>query len=188
MPSGTGIWTPEEAENGHVFDYRLAQWLGQVLIPDGPTIDMGCGPGSYLRYLHDIGFSNLIGVEGTEIKGNEFANVVITDLTVPFDLEVKGTVICIEVAEHIPEQYTDVFLENITKHVYGGCDLIMSWGIPGQSGLGHVNCRHNIEVLEIMRKYQFKIDTEKSLKARSVVSNYAPWLRNTLLVFNAYGE
>lgn len=181
MPSPTGVWTPEEAATGHVFDYRLAQWLGQYFPKDHPLIDMGCGTGTYLRYFHDIGFHNLHGVEGTDIAGREFSRVHIKDLTEPFNLDVEGNVMCIEVAEHIPNMHKRDFIGNLISHLDG--TLFLSWGIPGQDGLGHINCKHNIEVIDIMKEFGLQLCVDDSLKARSMVSNYAHWLRDTIMIF-----
>lgn len=188
MPTQTGVWSQEEANTGHVFDYNLAKWLGQYFQKDVPLIDMGCGPATYLRYFHDIGFKNLIGVEGTALRQSEFGNVFIGDLTQNIDLGRKGNVMCLEVAEHIPEEYMDQFLNNLVNHLpenpYDDRCLVLSWGIPGQGGLGHVNCRHNIWVVDHMRKkYGLSLDVEDSLMARAMVSNHAHWFRDTLMVF-----
>lgn len=181
MPLETGIWTPEEAETGHVFDYRLAQWLGQYFPKDQPLIDMGCGPATYLRYFHDIGFQDLYGVEGTDIAGSEFSRVKVQDLTKHFDIEQRGNVMCLEVAEHIPSDFTEMFLNNIERHLNG--KLLLSWGIPGQDGLGHVNCLHNIAVIDLLKKRNIQLNVEDSLIARAMVSNHAHWLRNTIMIF-----
>lgn len=181
MPSPTGIWSPEEASTGHVFDYKLAQWMGQYFPKDKPLIDMGCGPGTYLRYFHDIGFEKLHGVEGTDIPGREFGNVFVGDLTEPIDLQVQGNVMCLEVAEHIPKEHMNMFLNNVLDHLDGV--LLLSWGIPGQDGLGHVNCQHNIWVIREMSIRGYELITSDSLMARQMVSNYAHWLRDTIMIF-----
>jgi len=183
MPSHTGVWSPEEAETGHVFDYKLAQWLGQYFSKDLPLIDLGCGPATYLRYFHDIGFQNLHGIEGSELNF-EFGNVLVKDLTSKVDLGVRGNVMCIEVAEHIPEGYREPFMANVLRHLEKNCKLFLSWGIPGQDGLGHVNCQHNIWVIDYMEgKHGLNFLVEDSLRARAMVSNHAHWLRDTIMVF-----
>lgn len=182
MPTPTGIWSQEEANDGHVFDYKLAQWLGQYLPKDQPLIDMGCGFGTYLRYFHDIGFKSLYGVEGSKLNF-EIGVVQVADLTQPVSLRITGNVLCLEVAEHIPVEGMDVFLDNILGHVADEHKLIISWAIPGQGGLGHVNCRHNIWVINYLNERGFGLLVDDSLMSRAMVSNYSPWLRNTLMIF-----
>lgn len=181
MPTETGVWNQEEADEGHVFDYRLAQWIGQYLSKHTPVIDLGCGKATYLRYLHDIGFEDLLGVEGFDLRDFEFGNIIIHDLTEPIDLKKRGNIICLEVAEHIPEEGLDIFLNTITKHLSG--KLILSWAIPGQAGQGHVSCRHNIDVIHTLQALGLRLLHHDSLKARAMVSNHAHWFRNTLLIF-----
>ena len=43
-----------------------------------------------------------------------------------------------EVAEHIPSQFEAQFLMNLVQHAKKG--ILLSWGVPGQQGVGHVNC------------------------------------------------
>lgn len=192
MPTPTGIWSQDEADTGHVFDYNLAMWFADHLFTEEvPLFDMGCGPATYLKYFHDRRFKDLTGVEGTSLRQSQFGNVVIQDLTQPFDLKKRGNVMCIEVAEHIPEAYTKVFLDNLVRHmdniVVNARYMVLSWGIPGQAGLGHVNCKHNIWVIDHMESnYNLHLNTELSLEARAMVSDHAHWLRDTLMIFQYY--
>ena len=48
-------------------------------------------------------------------------------------------VICMEVAEHIPREFEHVFLLNLVASAQKG--VLLSWGLPGQNGIGHVNLR-----------------------------------------------
>lgn len=112
MPGSTGIWSKGEAELHHDFSYRLAQWIADYLPKDQPVVDLGCGKATYLRYLHDRGFSSLLGVEGEDLPF-EFGNVIKHDLTEPLNFAesvyddrpviTPGNVISLEVGEHIPE-------------------------------------------------------------------------------------
>jgi tryptophanyl-tRNA synthetase len=47
-------------------------------------------------------------------------------------------IISLEVAEHIPEKYEAVYLDNIFRHAKEG--IILSWAVPGQIGLSLVVC------------------------------------------------
>jgi hypothetical protein len=47
-------------------------------------------------------------------------------------------IISLEVAEHIPEKYEAVYLDNIFRHAKEG--IILSWAVPGQIGLSHIAC------------------------------------------------
>lgn len=185
MPNEKGIWTPEEAQTGHLFSYRLAQFIAGIIPSLSHNIlDFGCGPGAYLRYLTDIGHSACVGIEGTDMKEDfEYVDIFVHDLTIEFDITKRGHVICLEVAEHIPEQYTDKLIKNIVKHVKKNHFLIMSWAVPGQGGLGHVNCQSNEWVIERMYKEGFIHEPQLSSNARSVVESHLAYFKNTILIF-----
>ena len=184
MPSETGIWSEEEAATGHDFSYKLAQWMGQYFPVNEFLVDIGCGRAEYLRYLHDIKFQNLYGVEGSDIQF-EFGKVKIQDLTTKFQLHDNGNVICLEVGEHIPEQYLNVFIDNLVCNLGTGCKLLLSWAIPNQDGLGHVSCRHNIWVINEMEKRGLRFLAEDSLKARAIIEDRLSYFRNTILIFQS---
>ena len=45
-----------------------------------------------------------------------------------------------EVAEHIPQQYEQIFLDNLVRLAKEG--IILSWGVPGQRGHSHINLKN----------------------------------------------
>lgn len=182
MPTETGIYTLEEATHGHDFSYRLAQYIGEYLPKNEPVIDAGCGPATYLRYLHDIGFKKLIGIEGTK-QNFEFGNILQWDLTEKTKYLSPGNVICLEVGEHIPGQFIHTFIDNIASYVSTGGKLILSWAIPGQDGIGHVSCMHNISVVNEFQTRGFTLLMQDSLNARYIIENRLSYFRNTLMIF-----
>ena len=183
MPTDTGIWEQHEANQYHDFSYRLAQYIGQYFPKNNHVIDLGCGLATYLRYLHDIGFTDLTGVEGTKLNTFEFGNIIVHDLSTPLELGKKGNVICLEVGEHIAKEYEDVVIDNICKLCADDGFIIMSWAIPTQDGIGHVNCQHNIYILDKIVKKGFSLLLDDTLKVRGVVEDRLNYFRNTLMVF-----
>jgi cyclopropane fatty-acyl-phospholipid synthase-like methyltransferase len=187
MATETGVWSQEEANTGHLFSYRLAQYIGKILRNNKslPVFDFGCGTGAYVRYLKDIGFRNVTGVEGRSLINFEISEeeVFIQDLTTDFDLIARGHVICLEVAEHIPSEYTSAFIENITKHVDKNCFLILSWAVPGQDGYGHVNCKQNEEVIRELYFHGFELNQVKTAEAREVIEGPYAYFKETILIF-----
>lgn len=180
MPSNTGVWTKEEA-NEHIFSYRLAEYL-RTILKTGVVIDFGCGYGTYLKYLMDTGFyGHLVGVEGS-LLDYEIHNIVNHDLTNNIDLHLKGHVICLEVAEHIPVEYESVFVDNLVRHVDGY--LIISWAVPYQDGIGHVNCQTNEYVIDLFKSKGFEYLEDKTIRARMVIENHVAWFKDTILIFN----
>lgn len=180
MITETGIWSEDESE-AHAFDYLLARYLGKTLPKDKLIIDFGCGLASYLGYFRDIGFQKLTGIDGYKLNAREFHNIYAHDLTTPLDLGRKGNVISLEVFEHIPQAFENVFIDNIIRHLDG--QLIISVAIPGQEGLGHINCQSNEYVIEKLTSLGLKYDEYRTQQARQNVSPHCSYFKNTLMAF-----
>ena len=187
MPSETGIWTKDEASVNHDFSYKLAKFIGEYLPKDEMLLDIGCGLAQYLRYFHDIGFKKLLGYEG-EQQHFEYGNVKIQDFTQSYNPLYTGNVLCLEVGEHIPPQYLSTFLDNICNTVEDGKKLIYSHAIPGQDGVGHVSCKHNIWVINQMEIRGMSLLVDDSLEMRQHVEDRLHYFRNTLLIFTKYAK
>jgi tryptophanyl-tRNA synthetase len=183
MPTKTGIYTEEDAKNGHLFSRKLCDAMSDVFRKEIPIVDLGCGLGTYVYHYNNIGY-NAIGVDGIKVE-NSSNSIIIKDLTQSFDLGIKGNVICLEVGEHIPIQYEDVLFENIFKHCDEYC--ILSWAVEGQIGIGHINCKNNDYVIEKFEKNNFKYDDKLTIKIRSDIEDYCNYFRNTLMVFKKNG-
>ena len=87
----------------------------------------------------------------------------------------------LEVGEHIPAEFEDVFISNITKHVKK--TLIISWAVEGQGGDGHVNCKNNDYIIAQIEERGFKYNKKASTELRKAATN-ASWFSYTLMVFN----
>lgn len=179
MITNTGVWSKEES-HAHIFSFKIAQWIGHYLSKKKPLFDFGCGQATYLSYFNSIGFDDLTGIEGSEIDF-EYP-VLIQDLTIPFNLDKKGNIICLEVWEHIPAEYEDILIENIKNHCNG--KLIISVALEGQDGLGHVNCRNNDYVIEKLTAHGFVFNQKDTDKIRKVPENFVAYFRNTLMVYD----
>jgi hypothetical protein len=83
------------------------------------------------------------------------------DLTIPhFGLKSYDWAISIEVGEHIPSKYESIFLDNIFRHAKEG--IILSWAVPGQGGLAHINNKPLKYVFRKMRENNFLVDMKLS--------------------------
>ena len=75
-----------------------------------------------------------------------FSKLSCLDLTKCIDLNcVYDWAISLEVAEHIPNKFESIYLDNIIRHFRNG--LIISWAQIGQPGVGHVNCKNRDDVI-----------------------------------------
>lgn len=182
----TGAWdynnNPHD-ESVH-FDIPLVKWIVNFLKDRkiNNLFDFGCSSGYYLKYISDnIDGINLIGVEPniSDRNNNLFENILSHDLAIPFILGQKGSILCLEVLEHIPQQFESIAIDNIENH----CDeyLLMSWAIPGQGGYGHFNEKSFVDVLALFESRGFQLMEEETKEARSVAR--LPWLINNFTVF-----
>jgi len=117
---------------------NVADILFRYLAPSS-MVDVGCGCGVY-SYLFQKKGVRVLSLDGVRPPEEESYPVSITvrDLTVPFgNLWGKFDVaLCLEVAEHIPEDLSPAFLQNITSL---SDRLVLSAAPPGQGGHHHVN-------------------------------------------------
>lgn len=122
-----------------------AMWAILALLgrPQG-HLDMGCGDSSMLRVSKFAGVKNVLGIEVSSHARTiapQRVHVMVRDLTQPLE-KLRGRfdlVTCIEVAEHVTPEGTDIFLDNVTRNVAER--LIFTAAPPGQDGTGHINCR-----------------------------------------------
>lgn len=105
------------------------------------VLDVGCGTGSWLAAFAAHGVTDLLGLERDEVPEHALqvpsANIVRTNLAEGFDLGRRfDLAICLEVAEHLPEQSSDSLVASLCAH----SDVVLfSAAIPGQGGMGHIN-------------------------------------------------
>lgn len=181
MPSETGYWNKEEAATQHDFSESLAKWISEYLPKEQSVIDFGAGPGTYIKYLQDAGFKNVLAIEGDASTITETDHKIQQDLTQHFILHSYHNSICLEVGEHLPEKYLKIFLDNLTNNTTD--KLILSWAIPQQEGYHHISCRGNQWVVSEMAERGFKWLVKESLNARNYVEDRFGYFKNTLMIF-----
>ena len=184
----TGYWNGETAHIHHVHCKELSKWIcsffDKRLSKEEHIRDFGCGLGNYLKDLQDFGFKVLTGFEADIPKQKVFDNIIQQDLTIPFETFSQGHVISLEVGEHIPKEFQDIYLDNITN----ACNtyLITSWAIRGQAGFGHVNCLDNHEIIPEIERRGFKLLKQETEEVRNIDLSEAPWFKNTLFIFKRH--
>lgn len=175
-----GAWDQYTADNNHSHSPKFAEWLSNYLDKDKVIMDFGCGTGYYLNYLSEKNFNHLIGIDGYALNNFEHHNVFVKDLSQPFDLLHIGNVICLEVGEHIPEEFEQTFIDNICKHAD---KLILSWATPNQPGVGHINCKTQEYIKSQIEERGFKYLADKTKEARNNTDKICDWLTRNVMVF-----
>ena len=178
--SNHGYWVGTNFEDEHMFDVNLAQAIVEFLPSGASVVDLGCGMGDYVKHIRAAGLV-CHGVDGNP-NTEELTGGICTqaDLARPLESSTQfDWVLSLEVAEHIPAKYERTYLENLDRMNRDG--IIMSWGLPGQTGLGHVNCRDNEYVKCRLAAMGYEAIDEAAQKMRAVST--LEWFKHTVMVF-----
>lgn len=104
------------------------------------VVDVGCGTGSWLKEFKRHGAREVLGIDGSrravalKVEEREFVE---KDLTQPLALGRRfDLAVCLEVAEHLPEEYGPGFIAQLTRLAPA---VLFSAAVPYQGGTGHVN-------------------------------------------------
>jgi SAM-dependent methyltransferase len=111
------------------------------LVPLQSAVDVGCGTGSWLAVLRNLGVLDILGVdsdlvpsEALEIPPDRFLTA---DLANPLELDrFFDIAISLEVGEHLPEASAETLVQSLTKLAPV---ILFSAAIPYQGGTGHMN-------------------------------------------------
>jgi hypothetical protein len=165
----------------HMTDNNLAKELSNLL-QNKKVASFGDGPGEYKRIITGLNkvksYDAFDGAPYAEETTNNLVQHL--DLSVPvYHLPLYDWVVSMEVAEHIPKQYEQIFIDNLTRHAKEG--IILSWSVVGQEGHSHVNNQDLPYVEEQLRKRGFKID--KALTNRVKGASSFHWLKRNLYVY-----
>ena len=113
------------------------------LIRPKSVVDIGCGVGTWLRAFRENGVADILGIDGEYVDRKRLHipedSFLSMDLSSPnsqvisrrFDL-----VLCLEVAEHIPESSASKLIDFITALAPV---VFFSAAVPGQGGASHMN-------------------------------------------------
>ncbi len=143
----------------------IVPMLYEIIQPKN-VIDIGCGVGTFLYAFKKIGVNEVMGLDGDWVnkkllakylEPDEFKSINLSEFV---DVKKKyDLAICLEVAEHIAEEYSD----NLVKTLVNASDVIIfSAASPYQQGQHHINeqwpdywinkfLKHDFHFLDILR-------------------------------------
>lgn len=163
------------------FADRLAQFMKHVIRPN-TVLDIGCGPGHFVESMRDIGI-NALGIDIDERIGKKpylFREDIL------YTKFVADVCICLEVFEHIEEDYADELVDKVSSMFMD--TLIFTAAQPGQGGVGHINCQYpkywSDKFIDrgLCRNYFM----EEILKDYCTKGRYMGWFYNNLQVYTKY--
>jgi glycosyltransferase involved in cell wall biosynthesis len=141
----------------HSWNYSIGKYAGMKLGMRS-AIDLGCGIGSFLSGVK----SNGIEVMGIEVGYDSAKPYLIDDVSEKIfygDLS-KDCIfpqhdcsISIEVAEHIPESFADVFVKNLCSS--SSRLILLTAARPGQPGHNHFNCQNPSYWIKKIKRHGF---------------------------------
>jgi hypothetical protein len=180
-----GYWENDTTE-GHGHDEGLAKALA-VFFKNNKArdiIDIGCGDGYYTKYLlnNNIKCDGYDGNPNTELITDGLCCMF--DFTYPMAIAPYDWTLSLEVGEHIPKNFEDMFIKNLVDtNIYGA---VVSWSIPEYGGDGHVNPRSNEYITNKFFDLGMYLDIESMDILRNSVAKYPTpcyWFSRTLFVF-----
>jgi len=177
-----GYWEGLESSKQHIYDSSLGTSLTHFFKTENikSLVDFGCGMGNYVKTFQENNI-NAIGFDGnpnTPELTNNLCKVL--DLSVPkiFN-EPFDWVMSLEVGEHLPVKFEDIFIQNLhNNNKYG---IVLSWALKGQGGDGHVNEQNNDYIKSKICKLGYINDIESENKLRK--DSHLWWFKNTIMVF-----
>lgn len=137
---------------------KILPYVLNIIKPKN-IVDFGCGSGTWLSVAQNLGYNDVLGIDGEYIDNswqvinkNCFKSA---DLTKEISLNKKyDLAICLEVAEHIYEQDSEVFLKNLVN----ASDIILfSCAVPNQGGTNHVNEQYPSYWIKRFAKYNYEL-------------------------------
>lgn len=177
-----GFWEGLEAKSQHCYDSKLANQLLEFIKKENikNIADFGCGMGKYVKFFkeNNIDATGFDGNPNTPKLTNNLCTV--QDLSIPIKFEEPFEwVLSLEVGEHIPKKYEDIFINNLHNNNKNG--MILSWAIKGQGGHGHINEQNN----DYIKKKISKLGYINDVKAENILRKNSTffWFRNTIMVF-----
>lgn len=169
-------------DNDHKFDEAVFTAIKDLCKKNNikEIYDFGCGwTAKYTIAFNDNGIT-CEGWDGNPlIEKQKKPYLKCMDLTEGHDIEYRGLVLSLEVGEHIPKKHEDTYINNIC---HASSDyVILSWALPNQGGLGHVNEQTKSYIREKMSKNNFSTDWKLEKDILKVAT--LGYFKKTIMVF-----
>ena len=174
-----GYWLGRYETQLHQCDIPLCDAIISILKDMKSIIDVGCGNGGYTKHLIDNGFE-CVGYDGSPLTPEISDGLCgVMDFSQPVEVGEFDLVLCLEVGEHVPAHYEQVFIDNLVTAAKQF--IVISWATIGQCGSGHVNCQDNQYVIDEFFKRGFAYKEDKTQFLRDNATFW--WFENTTMVF-----
>ncbi len=109
--------------------------------PIDSMVDFGCAIGRWCLEAKRLGMTEVLGIDGPYVNQESLVidkrEFLGRDLSKPIELSKRyDLAVSLEVAEHLPEESSDIFVDNLTR----ASDIVLfSAAVQGQGGDFHLN-------------------------------------------------
>lgn len=163
----------------NVHDEGLANKLAD-LFEKKSVVDLGCGLGWYCPIISKKskkcdqydGSVNIEEVTNGKVKYLNLAEKI--NFNCNYDI-----VMSLEVAEHIPKEFEEVYVNNLVKCSREG--ILITWSRIGQGGHFHVNNKNREDVMKLFESKGYKYQNEITERLKN--STQVDWLKSNILYF-----
>lgn len=179
--SASGAWVGKKSAEHHYYDESLANSLYQFFKDNNATsiVDLGAGQGKYSQYLIENGIFSTCYDGNLDTQTLSDGRCAVINLSSPINFAKSDWVLSLEVGEHLPKEFEDIFISNLDKMNIKG--IVLSWAIQGQDGDGHVNEQSNDYIKQKLLNLGYTNDVEAEQELRK--NSTAHWFKNTIMVF-----
>jgi hypothetical protein len=152
----TGDFYKDQSQGSYNSAKIIIPYIVNLFHPKS-VVDMGCGIGTWLKVFSEHGVKDILGVDGKYVNTKQLLiqknKFVAFDLTKPLKLDRKFDIaLSLEVAEHIEEKHSDVFIKSLTSL---SDVVVFSAAVPYQRGTNHVNEQLPSYWKSIFEKYNY---------------------------------
>lgn len=150
----------------HDKEVKLAKTFYGIFKPKS-VCDVGCALGSYLEGFRQCGIISrrLCGYEKHACYARKYAVPEIKNRIYHLDAgqpkihkESFDLVLCVEVAEHLPEDQAEVLMKNLASLKSTNGFILMTTAGKDQPGTGHINCQPQKYWFDMAGKNKLHLD------------------------------
>ena len=144
------------------------------------VLDVGCGRGWWGRAFADLG-ARVVGVDGDYVADPLIDDFHAADLALSLpDLGRFDLAICLEVAEHLPQERAASFVADLCR---AAPTVVFSAAIPHQTGAGHINLQWPTWWARLFAEHGYGCDDSLRFDIWGD-ARIEPWYRQNLLIFD----